>query len=127
MNHRRKPGVYQRRHALILAELEQCKTFFGLAGHQRVDAGIEQFENQITALIERADLRPLLPAITCPTLVATGDEDAWSPPEQHREIAASLPNAELLIFEHSGHMAPCETPDLVTGALRTWLKRPVLP
>ena len=91
-----------------------------------IDAGIEQFENQITALIERADLRPLLPAITCPTLVATGDEDAWSPPEQHREIAASLPNAELVIFKHSGHMAPCETPDLVTDALRTWLNRSVL-
>jgi len=91
-----------------------------------IDAGIMQFENQITAMIERPDPRPLLSDITCPTLVATGSADEWSPPEQHREIAACLPNAELVIFEHAGHMAPCETPDQVTAALRTWLARPVL-
>lgn len=87
-------------------------------------AGLEQFENQINALIDRPDARPLLPQITCPVLVGVGSDDAWSPVEQHRNMAAALPHATLTIFDHAGHMAPFETPDQVSAALRQWLERP---
>ena len=86
-----------------------------------VSAGLERFENQINALINRPDARPLLATIDCPTLVATGREDVWSPVAQHEEIAKEIRNSEMIIFENAGHMAPAETPEEVTEALRRWL------
>lgn len=86
-----------------------------------VGAGIERFENQITALINRPDARPLLAEIDCPTLVATGRQDLWSPVAQHEEIAKEIRGSELVVFENAGHMAPAETPEDVSEALRRWL------
>jgi pimeloyl-ACP methyl ester carboxylesterase len=89
-----------------------------------MSAGLEQFENQMTALIDRPEVRSLLPRIACPTLVGVGSDDAWAPVEQHREIVAAIPDAVLVIFNRAGHMAPVETPDQVSEALRQWLARP---
>jgi pimeloyl-ACP methyl ester carboxylesterase len=86
-----------------------------------VSAGIERFESQITALINRPDARPLLAEIDCPTLVATGREDLWSPVAQHEQIAKEIRGSKLVVFENAGHMAPAETPGDVTEALRRWL------
>ncbi len=86
-----------------------------------MSVGLDQFKNHITALIDRPEVRSLLPRITCPTLVGVGSDDAWAPVEQHRVIAAAIPDANLVIFNHAGHMAPVETPDQVTAALRQWL------
>ena len=86
-----------------------------------VSAGLERFENQINALINRPDARPLLANIDCPTLVATGREDVWSPVAQHEEIAKEIRDSEIVVFENAGHMAPAETPEEVTEALRRWL------
>ena len=66
----------------------------------------------------------MLPAIACPTLVGVGRQDEWSPLDQNRAIAAAIPDAEFVIFEESGHMAPIEAPDQVSAALRLWLERP---
>lgn len=84
-------------------------------------ASPEQHRRQIRALVERPDPRPLLPTIECPTLVMVGRQDRWSPLEQHEEIAALIPNAELVVIENSGHMAPAERPDEVSRALLRWL------
>lgn len=86
-----------------------------------VSAGLERFENQITALINRPDARPLLAEIDFPTLVATGRQDLWSPVAQHEEIAKEIHGSELVVFEDAGHMAPAETPEDVSEALRRWL------
>jgi pimeloyl-ACP methyl ester carboxylesterase len=82
----------------------------------------EIFTGQVRALLGRPDADPLLPSIKCPTLVGVGRQDAWSPVSQHEPIAAAIPGATLVIFEDSGHMAPMEAPQAVTGALRTWLR-----
>ncbi len=87
--------------------------------------GFARVEAQIEALLSRPDVIPLLSTIRCPTLVATGRQDEWSPVEQHERIAELIPGAELVIFEESGHMAPVEVPDQVNAALRRWLDRPV--
>jgi len=88
-------------------------------------AGLAQFENQMTALIDRPEVRSLLPRITCPVLVGVGSDDSWAPVEQHREIAAAIPNARLVVFDGAGHMAPFEAPEQVTRALREWLDLPL--
>lgn len=79
------------------------------------------FEGQQKALLNRPDAAAGLGGITCPVLVAVGREDGWSPPAQHEEIAAKIPGSVLIVFEGSGHMAPMEVPEAVTGALRNWL------
>lgn len=78
---------------------------------------------QIQALLDRPDAEGVLAGVTCPVLVGVGDSDAWSPPEQHREIAARLADARLVIFPDSGHMAPIEAPEAVTAALAEWMTR----
>ncbi|HET8928068.1 MAG TPA: alpha/beta hydrolase [Microbacterium sp.] len=78
---------------------------------------------QIQALLDRTDAEPMLAAITCPVLVAVGDSDAWSPPRQHREMAARIPGAQLVIFPDSGHFSPIEAPEAVTAALVEWMTR----
>lgn len=79
------------------------------------------YAGQIRALLDRPAVADLLPTITCPTLVAVGRQDDWSPPEQHAEIARLIPGAELVIFEACGHMSTVEAPLAVTAALAKWL------
>lgn len=81
----------------------------------------EQHRRQILALLDRPDARIHLAGIACPTLVMVGRQDRWSPLAQHEEIAALIPNAELVVIEDSGHMSLVEQPEQVSGALLRWL------
>ncbi|MEJ7925710.1 alpha/beta hydrolase [Sphingobium sp. AN641] len=78
--------------------------------------------NQIGALLGRPDARTQLGAIACPVLIGVGEQDRWSPPEQHEAIAAAIPHARYVVFPDSGHMAPMEAPTAVTEALQYWLR-----
>lgn len=79
------------------------------------------FEAQITALLARPDAQPLLPLIRCPTLLACGREDSWSPPARHEEMARLIPGAQLVLFDDCGHMSTLERPEAVNAALLAWL------
>ena len=85
------------------------------------DAGMARYEAQEAALLNRPDVTALLPTIDCPVLVIVGSEDRWSPPEQHRGIAAAIPGADLVVIDGCGHMLPVEAPDAVNAALSRWL------
>jgi pimeloyl-ACP methyl ester carboxylesterase len=76
---------------------------------------------QIRALLDRPDRTALLAQIHCPALVLTGQEDGWSPPARHAEIAAQIPNSKLVVVPACGHMSPLEQPEPVSQALREWL------
>lgn len=90
-----------------------------------VAAGQDRFDAQIHALINRPEVENLMPQITCPTLVMTGSLDLWASPAQHEEIAAKLPNAELVIVPGAGHMITREAPLEVNDAIANWRARPV--
>lgn len=62
-------------------------------------AGLEQ----LLALMDGLDLRPLLPQITCPTLVVGGDKDVTFPVEHSRELAARIPHARLVVVPGGCH------------------------
>jgi pimeloyl-ACP methyl ester carboxylesterase len=80
------------------------------------------FQTQMLALLGRPDARPVLPNIHCPALVLTGQDDLWSPPVRHQEIAAMIgPSAKLVLVPRSGHMSTMEWPAEVTRAMRDWL------
>jgi pimeloyl-ACP methyl ester carboxylesterase len=55
------------------------------------ETGAEGFIRQQQAIIGRADARPGLGAIGCPTLVLVGDGDQLTPPELSVEIADAIP------------------------------------
>lgn len=92
-----------------------------------IDVGLASFEAQIAALLRRPEVESLLPAIRCPTLIAVGREDRWSPPEQHAHIAALVPHARLVEIEGAGHMLPVEAPDALNAEITSWLARPATP
>jgi pimeloyl-ACP methyl ester carboxylesterase len=77
-------------------------------------------ERQIKALLGRPDAEPGLSAITCPTLLMVGRQDAWSPLAQHEAMLPNLKNARLVVIEDAGHFAPIERPDAVAAALADW-------
>ncbi len=84
--------------------------------------GKEAFVRQQRAIMSRADSRPLLGAISCPTLVLCGRQDALTPLARHEEIAAGIRGARLEVIEDCGHLSTLERPEQVNAALRRWLE-----
>ena len=87
------------------------------------DVGADAFARQQRAIMSRADSRPRLAAIRCPTVVVCGREDALLPLEVHEEMANGIPGAKLRVIEACGHLAPLERPAEVAAALRELLDK----
>lgn len=66
------------------------------------------------------------PAIDCPTLVMTGDEDYGNGPEFAHAIGAEIADARVVILKGLRHMALAENPEAVNGPVAAFL-REVLP
>ena len=81
------------------------------------DTGPEAFVRQQTAIMNRADSRPGLGAIPCPTLVLVGADDTLTPPDRAAEMAAAVPGARQVVVPACGHLSPLEQPQAVTEAL----------
>jgi len=84
----------------------------------------EIYAGQTRALLTRPDAAPVLSGIHCPTLILCGAEDAWSPPERHRRMAASIPDSALRLIADCGHMSTMEKPEEVLAILEEWLAMP---
>lgn len=84
-------------------------------------AGGAQLARQNRAMAARADLRPLLPGIGCPLLVACGEDDLLTPMACSEEIAAAAPNARLERLPACGHLLTLEQPARVNELLTRWL------
>ncbi len=84
----------------------------------------QEHEKQIRALVKRPDMRPVLPKIACPSLIACGRQDGFSPPSDHEAIVAAMPNAKLMVVDDCGHFLPVEQPDALNNALREWINLP---
>ena len=69
------------------------------------------------------DLVSRLPEIKVPVLVTVGRHDWITPLEASEELAAGLPNSELVIFEHSGHSPQSEEKELYLKTVRSFLAR----
>ena len=81
--------------------------------------GVEVFLRQNA--IERKDGTAVLQALSCPVLILCGECDVLTPPAEHREMAALVPQSRFVRIAKSGHMTPIENPDDVTEALCAWL------
>jgi pimeloyl-ACP methyl ester carboxylesterase len=86
------------------------------------ETGPDSFLRQQQAIMGRADSRPGLAAIACPTLVLVGDGDVLTPPAQAQEMVAGIPGARLVIVPECGHLSTLERPQAVTQALVEWME-----
>ncbi|MBL8333346.1 MAG: alpha/beta fold hydrolase [Rubrivivax sp.] len=107
--------AFHPRHA---ADAAMAEGYLQLIGR----AGPAQLIRQNRAVMARPDLRPRLPAIACPTLVAVGEADQLTTPEHAAEIAAGIPGARLVSIAGAGHMLTLEEPAAVAQVLLDWLQ-----
>lgn len=84
-------------------------------------AGPEVTARQIQAMVDDYDSRACLTAITCPTLIIAGRQDAFFSLEEHKFLAAQIAGARMAIIEDCGHAVQMERPHAVTALLRYWL------
>jgi pimeloyl-ACP methyl ester carboxylesterase len=84
--------------------------------------GKDAFIRQQRAIIGRRDHRATLVTIRVPTLVLCGREDALTPLEDHKAMAAGIAGARLTVIEDCGHLSTLERPEDVNRALRAWLQ-----
>lgn len=116
-------GVTPRLMSLLLhpKRLEQ-EALTGAIEDMATRVGADAFLRQQTAILERADSRPDLASITCPSLVLAGRQDSLIPIEHQAMMAETMVGADLTLLGECGHMAPMERPRAVTQALLAWLE-----
>jgi pimeloyl-ACP methyl ester carboxylesterase len=85
------------------------------------ETGPQVFLRQTQAIMGRADSRPTLAAVACPTLVLVGDGDELTPPALAQEIASGIRGAKLVVIPDSGHLSTLERPQAVNRALVEWM------
>ena len=83
--------------------------------------GREAYVRQQQAIIGRADSRPLLALVPCPTLILCGRDDLLTPLALHEELHAGIAGSELAVIDACGHLSALERPDDVNDALGRWI------
>jgi pimeloyl-ACP methyl ester carboxylesterase len=86
-----------------------------------VDCGVGLLDVQTDMAIHRADSRPRLGVIACPTMVLAGAEEQVCPIDAHREIADGVAGAAFHLIEGAGHFSPLENPRAVASHVQHWL------
>ena len=84
---------------------------------QRPEGWIRQTEADIAH-----DVLERLGKIAAPCLVMVGEDDICTPPRYSEELAAALPQADLVRIPNAGHCAVFEQPDAVARAIREFLE-----
>lgn len=69
------------------------------------------------------DTRERIGKITAPTLVLVGKEDILLPVKMSEELAAGIPNAELVVLEGGGHLFSVEIADKFNLAVLEFLSK----
>jgi pimeloyl-ACP methyl ester carboxylesterase len=85
------------------------------------EIGVEIYKRQEELAAIRADRRPDLPKIKCPTIVVCGRDDAATPLFLSEEMAAAIKGSELIVIEQCGHLITMEKPAESTAILKRWL------
>lgn len=87
------------------------------------DVGRHAFINQQTAILSRRDQRDTLRGFAGEALVLCGVEDSLTPPHLSTEMAAMIPQSDLLLLPKVGHLSSLEAPQAVSDALLALLGR----
>ena len=106
------PSILNASGAQCEAHRKHLTTMFEHAG----DSGLPP---TLMALAARPDRRELLPTIRVPSIVIAGTVDALIPTDRARELATSLPGAQLHLLDGIAHMSAMEAPEAVADLLGT--------
>ena len=87
------------------------------------EIGVDIYKRQEELAAIRADRRPDLPRIKCPTIVVCGRDDAATPLFLSEEMAKAIPAAALVVIEQCGHLVTMEKPEETNEILKLWLDR----
>ncbi len=96
---------------------------------RHIETSIRMYEGTqsetLAAFVDFAlfDAYDALRSVDVPFLVIGGVKDQITPVWQSEEIAAQIPEAELVILEDCGHLAPFERDEEVTSYLRKFAER----
>ena len=116
------------------ADLEDCwREILPLYDHDYDPAAVErragatpyryQTHNHAFSVLQKTyDIRDRLAQITCPTLVTVGRHDWITPVEASETIAGAIPQAELVVFEKSGHSPQIEEAPRFQQVVREFLR-----
>ena len=72
--------------------------------------------------LAETDTTGLLPRIAAPTLLIWGDDDRRSPIQIARQLYQQIPNAQLEVIQHAGHVSNMEQPDEFNVHVRRFLQ-----
>jgi 3-oxoadipate enol-lactonase len=75
----------------------------------------------------QTEMSPWIRGIRHPSLVLTGENDGGCSPRLNRQLAAALPNAELVILPHLRHAILLEAPEAVAPPVLAFLSRQARP
>ena len=73
-------------------------------------APLEGVVGALEAMAARADSTKLARGISIPTLVVSGSEDTFTPPNELRALADAIPGARLEVIQGAGHVCCYERP-----------------
>lgn len=86
--------------------------------------GPARYARQLDAVLERDDLRPVLPSIAVPTIVVIGDADRVTPRPMSDALVSAIAGAQLIVVDQCGHLPPLEQPAQTADILRAWRNLP---
>lgn len=72
----------------------------------------------------QTDSRDSLSMIRIPTLILWGEQDSWIPVSHADRFAQAIPNSEVVIFPHAGHVPMEEIPDETLPVVLRFLREP---
>jgi len=101
---------------------EQVKSFLNVFLNHPHPQPAHGFSGQAAACLKHDSL-DRLGRITVPTLVIAGREDIFIPVKLSEELAAGIPNAELVVLEGGGHGFCTEIPEKFNRAVLDFLSR----
>jgi len=107
---------------LIHPDRQQDEKLTAIIFAMAENVGMDGFIRQQKAIMGRPDGRADLAKIKVPALVLCGRQDALTPLDIHKEIAAGIAGSRLVIVEESGHLPTLERPAEVNMAMREWLR-----
>jgi 3-oxoadipate enol-lactonase len=109
----------------MLPKLLGAEALAGPVGAKTREIALENDPETIVAALDalksRPDSTPILPTITCPTLVIVGRDDQLTPVALSEAMARQIPQATLTIIPDAAHLSSMEQPKAFGAALWSFL------
>jgi pimeloyl-ACP methyl ester carboxylesterase len=84
-----------------------------------VEAGPRQLRNAVASIsLRREDLAALLPGITIPTLMITGEQHSGWTPAQAAAVITTMPRGRAAVVADAAYLVPLEQPDAGVALVR---------